>query len=58
MPDGRGCASAHGALAESRPRDMAAGRTLVGPHRADMAAVYTAKDVPARTVPPASRRRC
>jgi DNA replication and repair protein RecF len=37
-----------GALAESRPRDMAAGRTLIGPHRADMAAVYTAKDVPAR----------
>jgi DNA replication and repair protein RecF len=27
---------------------MAAGRTLIGPHRADMAAVYTAKDVPAR----------
>jgi DNA replication and repair protein RecF len=37
------------ALAESRPRDMAAGRTLIGPHRADlMAAVYTAKGVPAR----------
>lgn len=33
------------ALAEGRRRDMAAGRTLVGPHRADMTAVYTAKGV-------------
>jgi DNA replication and repair protein RecF len=31
-----------------RPRDMAAGRTLIGPHRADLGAVYTDKDVPAR----------
>ncbi|UWP95443.1 DNA replication/repair protein RecF [Aliiroseovarius crassostreae] len=36
------------ALAESRPRDLAAGRTLVGPHRSDLGAIYTAKDVPAR----------
>ena len=36
------------ALADSRPRDMAAGRTLVGPHRADLAAVYTAKGMEAR----------
>ncbi|MBL9047009.1 MAG: DNA replication/repair protein RecF [Tabrizicola sp.] len=35
------------ALAESRRRDMAAGRTLVGPHRADLLARYNAKDVPA-----------
>jgi len=33
--------------ARSRGRDMAAGRTLVGPHRADLAAVYAAKGVPA-----------
>ncbi len=36
------------ALAESRFRDLAAGRTLVGPHRADLHAVYTDKGVPAR----------
>ena len=35
------------ALAEGRRRDIAAGRTLVGPHRADLSARYTAKDVPA-----------
>lgn len=35
------------ALADGRRRDMAAGRTLVGPHRADLAALYTAKGVPA-----------
>ncbi len=35
------------ALAESRRRDIAAGRTLVGPHRADLLARYTAKDIPA-----------
>lgn len=35
------------ALAEGRRRDIAAGRTLVGPHRADLTARYTAKDVPA-----------
>ena len=36
------------AFAESRPRDRAAGRTLVGPHRADLAATYAAKDMEAR----------
>ncbi len=35
------------ALAEGRWRDMAAGRTLVGPHRADLAAAYAAKGVSA-----------
>lgn len=32
------------ALAEGRGRDMQAGRTLVGPHRADLEARYAAKD--------------
>jgi DNA replication and repair protein RecF len=36
------------ALAEGRARDMAAGRTLLGPHRADLGAVYVDKGVPAR----------
>ncbi|MGZ2255654.1 DNA replication/repair protein RecF [Roseobacter sp. A03A-229] len=36
------------ALAESRPRDVAAGRSLIGPHRADISGVYAAKGVPAR----------
>ncbi|WP_372886460.1 DNA replication/repair protein RecF [Shimia sp.] len=36
------------ALAQSRPRDLMAGRTLVGPHRCDLDAVYAAKEVPAR----------
>ncbi len=35
------------ALAESRRRDLAAGRTLLGPHRADLAARYAAKDMAA-----------
>ncbi|WP_226779904.1 DNA replication/repair protein RecF [Oceaniglobus trochenteri] len=35
------------AFAEGRRRDMAAGRTLAGPHRADLGAVYAAKGVPA-----------
>lgn len=35
------------ALAEGRRRDIAAGRTLVGPHRADLRARYAAKDVAA-----------
>ena len=35
-------------LAENRGRDMAAGRTLIGPHRADLLGVYAAKDVPAK----------
>ncbi|MFK5997254.1 MAG: DNA replication and repair protein RecF, partial [Rhodobacterales bacterium] len=36
------------ALIESRPRDMAAGRTLVGPHRDDLHAIYTTKGTPAK----------
>lgn len=36
------------AFARSRPRDMAAGRTLVGPHRADLMGRYAAKDMEAR----------
>ena len=35
------------ALSEGRRRDIAAGRTLVGPHRADLVARYAAKNVPA-----------
>lgn len=35
------------ALAESRFRDLLAGRTLIGPHRADLYGVYAAKGVPA-----------
>lgn len=34
-------------FAQGRRRDMAAGRTLKGPHRADMTAVYIDKGVPA-----------
>ncbi|MCR8724388.1 DNA replication/repair protein RecF [Frigidibacter sp. ROC022] len=34
-------------LADNRRRDMAAGRTLIGPHRADLGAVWAAKDIPA-----------
>lgn len=36
------------ALADNRARDLAAGRTLIGPHRADLYGVYAAKGVPAR----------
>jgi DNA replication and repair protein RecF len=36
------------AYAESRPRDMAAGRTLIGPHRDDLNAIYSAKGAPAK----------
>ncbi|MCX7890331.1 MAG: DNA replication/repair protein RecF [Rhodobacteraceae bacterium] len=35
------------ALAASRAADLRAGRTLVGPHRADLVAVYAAKGMPA-----------
>ncbi len=35
-------------LADNRMRDLSAGRTLIGPHRADLYGVYTAKDVPAK----------
>ena len=36
------------AFAEGRKRDLSAGRTLIGPHRADLYGVYAAKDVPAK----------
>ncbi|MEX0351187.1 MAG: DNA replication/repair protein RecF [Paracoccaceae bacterium] len=36
------------ALQESRFRDIAAGRALVGPHRSDLYGVYAAKGVPAK----------
>ena len=36
------------ALAVGRARDTAAGRTLEGPHRSDLEAVYAAKAMPAR----------
>lgn len=36
------------AFEESRLRDMASGRTLVGPHRDDLNAIYTAKGTPAK----------
>ncbi len=36
------------ALADNRNRDMSAGRTLIGPHRADLVAVYADKGVPAK----------
>ena len=36
------------ALSEGRNRDMSAGRTLVGPHRCDLSAIYAAKSIPAR----------
>lgn len=36
------------AIEASRPRDLMAGRTLVGPHRADLSAVYRAKGVAAK----------
>ncbi len=36
------------AFAASRPSDMRAGRTLVGPHRVDLAAIYAAKGMEAK----------
>ena len=36
------------ALAGGRQQDLYAGRTLIGPHRADIDATYTAKGIPAR----------
>ncbi len=35
------------AFADTRRRDMAAGRTLLGPHRVDLTAIYAAKATPA-----------
>lgn len=37
-----------GALAAGRVRDFQMGRTSIGPHRQDMGAIFTAKDVPAK----------
>ena len=37
------------AFTVGRPRDMAAGRTLTGPHRADLHGVYAAKGVEAKS---------
>lgn len=36
------------ALADSRKQDLYAGRTLIGPHRADLDANYVAKGIPAK----------
>jgi DNA replication and repair protein RecF len=36
------------ALSSNRSRDMAAGRTLIGPHRADLGAIFAAKNVQAK----------
>ncbi len=36
------------ALSAGRSHDLAAGRTLAGPHRSDLSALYVAKGVPAR----------
>ncbi|NRB05213.1 MAG: DNA replication/repair protein RecF [Rhodobacteraceae bacterium] len=36
------------AFADGRARDIAAGRTLVGPHRVDMEGIFAAKAVPAK----------
>ncbi|MGR3485536.1 MAG: DNA replication/repair protein RecF [Paracoccaceae bacterium] len=50
-PEGAGWSGEDGlrdALAASRPRDMAAGRTLVGPHRSDLGAILRLKGIPAR----------
>ena len=46
MPNG--AEALRDALAQNRARDMAAGRSLIGPHRADLYGVYAAKNVPAR----------
>lgn len=44
---GEGADDLAAALAEGRRRDMAAGRTLSGPHRADLQADWATKDMPA-----------
>ena len=46
-PDGEEADDLALALSQGRRRDMAAGRTLVGPHRTDLQAVYRAKAQPA-----------
>jgi DNA replication and repair protein RecF len=44
----RDAADLAAAFAEGRTRDRNAGRTLIGPHRADLGAIYVDKDAPAR----------
>ena len=46
--DVQGAESLREALAAGRARDLAAGRTLVGPHRSDLDAVFADKGVAAR----------
>ena len=46
LPDGED--ALREALVEGRLRDLAAGRTLIGPHRSDLEAVWEAKDMAAR----------
>ena len=46
-PARRGEDAYRDALAEARARDRAAGRTLEGPHRSDLAVVFAEKDMPA-----------
>ena len=45
--DGGGAGDLGAALAAGRQRDMAAGRSLIGPHRTDLNATYSAKGLPA-----------
>ena len=40
--------SLRNALADNRMRDLAAGRTLIGPHRADLIGTFAAKGLPAK----------
>lgn len=46
-PDGEEPEDLALALAQGRRRDIAAGRCLVGPHRTDLEAIYSAKALPA-----------
>ncbi|WP_299147486.1 DNA replication/repair protein RecF [uncultured Tateyamaria sp.] len=46
MPEGADGLRA--ALTDNRARDLGAGRTLIGPHRADLFGVYATKGVPAK----------
>ena len=48
MAQGLGRDGLADALADGRRNDMAAGRTLTGPHRADLEATYSAKGVAAK----------
>lgn len=47
LDPGEGSDDLAAALLESRRRDLSAGRTLVGPHRADLEARWLSKDMPA-----------